>query len=426
MIKETRTLINAVKKMYPVVEFIHNRYFPDGKSYYSEKVLIETKKQGRKVAPFVIPQVNGIAIEAEGYRQDEVEAPYIAPKMVITKRDIAKKAFGEDPGSTRSEADRANELEADDLDELRRTILRRKELMDAEIFTTGQLVMDHYASSEDAVAKKNGKQMILRFYDHEFKNRYLLTKKFSEMTASEIIQMFYDMASILQRRGVKASDIILTSDVTARIMSDKDFLEFYNKARALIGTIAPIETPDGVSSLGTININGINFTIFSYDETYEDLDGTIKPIFPKGTIIMAAPNMGTTAYAQVSFVQDNGFVSYAAPIVPRVLASETNNVIEVQEFSRPVPFPFDWDSWLVANVNDEIVTQDVADNAVDTNEPKQSAATLKSIAEVEALKSKAEVVAYAESIGLSGLSKDDRLQDLIDATVAYQTEKYGE
>ena len=95
MIRETETLIAAVKKMYPVALFFKNRYFPDGQAFYSEKALVEMKKGGRTIAPFAIPAAGGIALEKQGYRTEYLEGPYIAPKMLITAGDLAKKAFGE-------------------------------------------------------------------------------------------------------------------------------------------------------------------------------------------------------------------------------------------------------------------------------------------------------------------------------------------
>lgn len=91
MIRETYKLVKTVKKMYPVVQFLKDRYFPDGPVYYSEKALIEFKKKGRKIAPFVIPLVNGIVMEKDGYRTDIVDAPYIAPKRVITAKELEQK-----------------------------------------------------------------------------------------------------------------------------------------------------------------------------------------------------------------------------------------------------------------------------------------------------------------------------------------------
>ena len=191
MVVETQTLINTVKKMYPVAKFFKDRYFPDGRTFYSEKALIEMKKGTRKIAPFVVPVVNGIPMESEGYSAYEVKAPYIALKMPITPEELQKKAFGESIESNRKPEDREKELEAEHMDDMRRAIYNRQELMCTEIITTGQIVMKHYSTAEDAAKGTNYKQMLLRFYSkEEFKNKYKFVKKWGEMTTSEKIQEY--------------------------------------------------------------------------------------------------------------------------------------------------------------------------------------------------------------------------------------------
>lgn len=428
MIRETYKLVKTVKKMYPVVQFLKGRYFPDGPVYYSEKALIEFKKKGRKIAPFVVPLVNGIVMEKDGYRTDIVDAPYIAPKRVITAKELEQKAFGESPESGRSPEQRENELESEFIDDNRISILRRHEKMCADILLTGQVIMKHYATAEDAAKGENYDFKYLRFYEGEFKNKYKFTKKFKDMTTAEKIQEFYKMATVLRKRGVRATDIVMTSDVSMLLMSDKDFLEFYNKAKVNIGEINPTELPDGVVSNGSININGVVMTLFTYDEIYEDLDGEEKAILPAGTIAFLQPNMGTTVYAQVTFYTKDGFKSYAEKIVPRLVGDEKSNMAEVQAFSRPVMYPNDMDGWLVANIYDEVAsTQTEADNSVDTHEPPTAdVSTLKTEAEITAMTKKAELIAYATSIGLSGLDNSMKLDELQDAILNYQEEIYGE
>lgn len=427
MVVETFKLIETIKKMYPVMQFFKDRYFPDGKTFYSEKALIETKKGGRRVAPFVIPVVGGIVQDAEGYRAYEVKAPYIAPKMPITAEELELKAFGESPESGRTPAQRENEIESEHMDDMRKSIFRRQELMCAEIITSGKILMKHFATADDAAKDVNYKLQILQFYENEFKNKYRFTKAWADMTAAEKIQEFYKIALILKRRGVRATDIVMTGDVSMDLMTDKDFLEFYNKLHVNTGVIDQKELPDGVTCNGKINVNGVIFTMFTYDEVYEDLDGTVKELLPKGTIAFLHPGMGTTAYSQVTFVKGTSFVSYAQRIVPRVVASEDNNIVEVQMFSRPVPYPLDWDGWLIANIYDTPASsQDEADNSVDTEEDGISGVTLKTEEEIRAITKKADVIAYAESIGLSGLSTDLKLDELQEAVLKYQDETYGD
>ncbi len=425
MVHETTTLINTIKKMYPVSQFFKNRYFPDGRVFYSEKALIETKKGNKKVAPFVIPMVGGIVMESEGYRGDLVEAPFIAPKMPITAEELAQKAFGESADSNRSPEQRENEIESEHMDDLRKAILRRHELMCTELITTGQVVMKHYATAEDAVKGVKFTQKVLRFFESEFKNRYKFTKDFATMTAAEKIQELYKMALVLKKRGVHATDIVMTGDVSMLLMTDKDFLDYYNKNSVNTGVIDQKELPDGVVFNGTLNVNGVLFSMFTYDETYEDLDGEDKEFLPKGTIALMHPKMGTTVYAQVTFVKNNRFHTYAEKFVPRVVANENDNVMEVQMFSRPVPYPLDWDGWLVANIYDDLAkNQEEADNSVDTHEEPTEGVELKSEDEIRALKRKADVIAYAESIGLSGLDSSLTLEELYAEVLEYQDATY--
>lgn len=153
-----------------------------------------------------------------------------------------------------------------------------------------------------------------------------------------------------------------------------------------------------------------------------------KAILPAGTIAFLQPNMGTTVYAQVTFYTKDGFKSYAEKIVPRLVGDEKSNMAEVQAFSRPVMYPNDMDGWLVANIYDETAsTQTEADNSVDTHEPPTvDAGTLKTEAEITAMTKKAELIAYATSIGLSGLDNSMKLDELQDAILNYQEEIYGE
>lgn len=429
MVTETYKLINAIKKMYPVVQFFKNRYFPDGKVYYSEKALIETKKKGRAIAPFVIPVVGGIALESEGYRAMEIEAPYIAPKKVITAAELEKKAFGEPPESGRTPAQRENELEAEYMDDLRKSVSRRHELMCTELLLTGKVLMKHYANGDDAAKGVNYDLKYLQFYDKEFTNRYTFKSSFKDMSASLKIQEFYKMASELRKRGIRATDIVMASDVSMLLMSDENFLKFYDIAKVDFGDIKQTELPEGVVCNGRININGVVMTMFTYDEAYEDLDGQEKAFIPAGTILFLQPGMGETVYAQVTFFSGGSFKSYAEKIVPRFVGSEKENTAEVQVFSRPVPYPYDWEGWLVANINDvpETGTGGSGQLAAKAGVPESQAASpaLKTSDEINAMTKKADVTGYAESIGLSGLNAEQSLNDLKAAVLNYQEENYG-
>lgn len=349
MVTNTYQLINSIKKMYPVVQFFKDRYFPDGRCFYSEEVIIEMKKGNRQVAPFVVPVVNGIAMKSQKYSGYKYKPALIAPKAVITADDLKKKAFGEDPNSNRSAADRQNEVQAEKMDDLRQSIMRRHELMGAEILTTGKVVMKQYAKPED-FGTKNFVLEELTFYEDKFENEFVLKTAWATMSVYERIKAFFDMARILRDRGVKATDVVLGANVAVDLFGDEEFLEYFNKKSVDFGTIKPEELPEGVVYNGRINIMGVMLDFFTYDEKYEDLDGDLKELIPPDTIIMTVPGLGETTYGSVDFITKEGSVeSYAAPIVPRIIADELNNTITVIEQSRPVTYPKDPEGWLVCD-----------------------------------------------------------------------------
>lgn len=426
MVTETFKLINTIKKMYPVQQFFKNRYFPDGKVYYSEKALIECKDKGRPVAPFVIPVVGGIVMDSEGYRAYEVDAPYIAPKKTITAEELSKKAFGESPESGRTPAERENELQAEHMDDLRKAVFRRQELMSAEIITKGEVIMRHYASADDAAKGVNAQEKTLRYFEGSFKNKYTFESDFTKMTAREKLLALYKMAAILRTRGIRATDLVMTSDVSMLLMTDRDFLDYYDNRRVLTGTIDQRELPDGVVNNGNININGVTMTLFTYDDQYEDLDGRIKEFLPKGTIAFLHPNIGETVYAQVTFAKGTSFHSYAERIVPRLVVDEQNNLMEVQVMSRPVPYPYDWSSWLVANIYDNVGSSGTGNGAgAGTGNSTGNGTGLEDTEllteeEINAMTKKADVIEYGESIGMTGLSDSSTLAELKAAVIEYQ------
>lgn len=418
MVTNTYQLLSVQKKLYPVIMFFKNRYFPDGKNFHSDEVLIECKKAGRKIAPFVVPYHGGIAMESQKYSGYKFAPAYISPKSIITVQDLRDKAFGEDPNSGRSAESRQNELQAERMDELRQSILRTIEKMCTDIITTGSCVMKHYAKPEDFGTDKYVLKR-LQFYENEFENKYALKKNWKDMTVQEKLLVFYDMARILKKRSVKATDIVLGSDASSDLFSDLDFLEYFNKRNVDFGTVKPEEIPDGVTFNGTLNINGIMMNFFSYDETYEDLDGVDREFIPAGTIAMLTPGMGTTAYGPVDFVGDDGSVhSYAEQIVPHVTADSNNNLITVYESSRPVPYPYDFDGWLVADIN-EPVDDSVSDSQALTLDDRIE---YKTVDEINSMTKKADVIAYGTSIGVEGLSDTMSLTELKEAVVAYQDE----
>lgn len=66
------------------------------------------------------------------------------------------------------------------------------------------------------------------------------------------------------------------------------------------------------------------------------------------------------------------------------------------------------------------------DEGMDVYGAMQDGVTMKSDSEIMAMTRKADVISYAESIGLRGLSEEQKLDELKAAVMQYQNEVYGE
>lgn len=227
-------------------------------------------------------------------------------KKIITAEELEKKAFGESPESGRTPAQRENELEAEYMDDLRKSVFRRHEQMCTELLTTGKILMKHYSNGDDAAKGINYSLKYLQFFENEFGNKYNFEKRFGDMSASEKILEFYKMAAILRKRGTRATDIVMAHDVSRILMTNKDFLEFYDLAKVDFGDIKQSELPEGVACNGRININGVVMTMFTYDEYYEDLDGQEKAMLPAGTIAFLQPKWVKQYMHRLHFIQKAG------------------------------------------------------------------------------------------------------------------------
>lgn len=347
---ETRTLIKTAKKIYPVLTWFKERYFPtsDQDIFPTNKVLIEYKEGGRKMAPFVIPRRGGITMEREGYIGKEYEPPYIAPQRPLTIDDLNKKGFGESLYSELTPEQRQAQVLGEDLSELSEMIDRREEWMCGELLFKGEVIMKHYAEKYGVGTPI---EKVLRFFESSFDNEYTPTDDWDSATAT-IYDDLEAMVMMLVQSGCKATDLVMSASAWKSFINDVKIQKLYDLARVNVGNIEPMELPDGVSYMGQIVIAGKKLDIFVYAEQYEDESGTIQTFMPSGKILITAPNMGRMLYGAISQIEqsDGQFHTYTGKKIPKYIADVKSETREIRVASAPVPVPNDRKGWVVAEV----------------------------------------------------------------------------
>jgi hypothetical protein len=351
-IYDTRSLIKTAKKIYPVLNWFRNRYFPtsDQDMFPTSKVLIEYKEGSRKMAPFVIPRKGGITMDREGYTAQEYQPPFIAPQRPLTIDDLNKKGFGEDLYSEMTPEQRQAQVLGEDLADLSAMIDRREEWMCGEVIFTGEVIMKHYA---EAYGKGEPVEKVLRYYDtaEGFQNIYTPSVLW-DAAGPKIYNDLDAMVSVLTSAGCQVTDLNMASDVYSVFINDPGVQKLLDNRSMNIGNITPVETPDGVAHVGNIVVRGKKLDIFVYDETYEDESGNIVPFMPSGKLFLAAHGMGRLLYGAITQIEqeDNQFHTYRGKRIPKYLTDAKNEVREIRVSSAPVPVPNDKRGWVVADV----------------------------------------------------------------------------
>lgn len=350
---DTHTLLASVKQLPPLHTFLLDRYFPTNAAsdiFSTDDVLVEYKKGSKKAAPFVAPRKGGITILRDGYTMKRFTPSYIAPKRSLTIDDLKKRGFGEALYYQLTPEQRQGVIMLGDLDELRAMNKRRKEAMAAEVIFTNGCIMHEYVDDLHNFEEKE-----VRFYDGE-KNpaQYTPATKWdtTEDSGKQMINDVAAMISMLVSRGLPATEVLVAPDVADVILANEWILKLLDNRNYQIGGVDPETLPTGASKIARLNIKGRMIDFLSYEDTYTEVDGTVKPFIPAGKIAVGAPAAGRTVYGAVTQVEqsDGEFHTYTGVDVPKYISDATHNVREVTLTTAPLCMPNNENPFITAQV----------------------------------------------------------------------------
>lgn len=332
----TREMIEAIDQTPPVRTFLQKTFFPTEQTHISEKVEFDVRKGKRIMAPFVSPRKGGKVIKRQGFHTNQFTTPKIAPERVLTIDDITKRAIGENIYSQRTPEEREDELLAKDMSDLEDAIARRREWMCRQILFEGKI---------DVVDEDEGVDVQI---DFGFDNIVVLAvdEKWSLATVDPMILLRKLKKRIVKNTG-KAPDImIFASDVIEDFTTNPFVEKAMNMLKYKNIVIEPRVVDPALTFYG--RIAELDLDIYSYDEWFLNDEGEEEAMIPEGTVLMGhSAGEGQIEYGLVTQMEDKKVQSYEAKLVPKRWVDETNEVEMLRLTSRPLPRPFDVDSWAV-------------------------------------------------------------------------------
>ena len=336
----TREMMDAIDQTPPVRTFLQKTFFPGEETHVTEKVEFDVRKGKRVMAPLVSPRVGGKVITRQGFHTNSFTTPKIAPERPLTVDDVSKRAIGENVYSQRTPEEREDELLSKDMTDLEEAIARRKEWMCRQILYEGKI---------DVVDEEEGVDVQV---DFGFSNITVLgaDQDWALATVNPLPTLRQIRKKIIKATGKAPYIAIFSSDVIEKFTTNP----FVEKAMNMLNMKNIVIEPRVVDPALTFygRIAELDLDIYTYDEWFLNDEGEDEAMIPDGTVLMGhSDGEGQIEYGAVTQMEDKKFQTYEGRLVPKQYADEKNEVKMLRLTSRPLPRPFDVESWAVIYVN---------------------------------------------------------------------------
>ena len=240
-IYETIWMLAAIEELPLEHTFFKSRYFPTDDMmdvFNTSKVLADYREGKRKKAPFVVPRIGSLPVGREGFKTYELEPAYIGLSMPLTIDQLNKRGFGESIMSGMTPEERAKHLQLHDMEELSARISRTEEWMACQTMLNNGCVMRHETDVEGVY-----EDVEVKFYDEEtnpalftpaakWTHSTISTK--GEITVGNWYEDIYQMLVRQKRRGMPATDLLVSSDVGAFLMEDPWVLRMLDNRLSIV------------------------------------------------------------------------------------------------------------------------------------------------------------------------------------------------
>lgn len=292
----TAQLLGAFGVLDKAKPVLLNLFFPMEQVFDTEEVYFDRVQRARKLAPFVVPTVEGKPQRSRGYTTMGFRPPYVKPMHSIEPQKMLKRRVGEQLLGTMTPMQRFNLALFDNMVLEDDQITRREEWMASQLLLTGAMTCqgdDHPPVLVDLNRNPN--------------HTVALTGALRwGQTGVDPYQNVRTWAKTVQRNSgfhpgtivfdPLAADAFLQSPGVTRVMNT------YRQTSGnvdLAGKVTGGGLGEEVKYLGNIG----EFDVFQYQQLYMDDAGVVQQFMPDNSVIMGNP-VGCQGIRTYGAVQD--------------------------------------------------------------------------------------------------------------------------
>ncbi len=339
---DTISLMRVMERMKAPASFLLDTFFPQvPATTVTSKIMVEYRKGGRRLAPFVVKGGRGVNMARETSWMNTYVPPMVGPRRVISPEDLEHRTFGETIYSTKTPAQRAAEIQARDLVELRDMIINRKNKMAADILQEGKCDIEGFAD--------DGKTVLLDTVEFPEWDQKITPTTTWDIAGADIYNDIKGVSELIQENTGSIPTLMLCGKNIENYLLDNTkifkWLSVPSRENLAVFSFAPRFQSSQIRRIGILQ--SLNLELYSYAETYTDDDGTVKPFLNPDSVIIANPGRGAQLHGAVTLLNDagNAYNTYSGQYVPYYNGDKNSQEISLTMYSRFVLAPTWADDW---------------------------------------------------------------------------------
>lgn len=338
---DTNTLLGLYREVQAPSTYWRDLCFQSVINFEDEFIDFQKIREGRKLAPLVVPTVQGRPIYSEASEITRIKAAYLKPKDPVNPSRVIKRRPTESlfaPNSL-SPAARFNAIVGDILRTHREAIDRREEWMAAQAIIDGKVVLASEDYPETTVDFKRAANHTVNLTG---------AARWSETGVDRManLQTWIDRV----RRapfGGPVNRVTVGANVLEYLLSDPKVEKQLDLNTR--GTSANLNTGlrmgEYVEYIGKLSAN---VELWVNSDYYELPNGTAVPFLDPDTIVLTGPNvMGARCFGAILDDEAN-FNAMAA--FPKMWRQKDPSAVYVMTQSAPMPVPVNANQTLSAKV----------------------------------------------------------------------------
>ena len=288
----TQVLSKVVERLRTPPSFLLDTFFQNVQTSYKEEILFDVTDSKPRISPFVSPLLPGKVVDSGGYRTKSFKPAYVKDKRRFDANIPYKRVAGETIGGSLSPSQRYERALATTLTDQLGNLIRREEVMAAEILRTGKVVVSGDGYPAQTV---------------DFGRDSELTKALSgsatwESSGVNPLDNLEDWAITIQdKSGVVAKTVVMDPKAWKVFRSNATVQKYLDIRRGTSNSlnIDPSIRSEDVKAryVGAIG----DFDIYVYNDTYINDNGETAKLLPDKTVLLGSKDglEGTRCYGAI-------------------------------------------------------------------------------------------------------------------------------